>query len=76
MSLLLDNLIVGEPVARDDGRFYVPLHIERERPGLSNIILRVASDAFETVEEAQAFGQSLAVAWNSTIKILVDQIRG
>lgn len=72
---MLDNLIVGEPVARDDGRFYVPLHIERERPGLSNILLRVASDAFDTVEEAQAFASSLAVAWNSSIKILVDQLK-
>ena len=63
--MLRDKLIVGEPVARDDGRFYVPLHIDRARPGLSNILLRVASDAFETLEKGQAFANDLSKAWNN-----------
>ena len=59
-----EQLLVGEPVARDDGRFYIPLYIERDHPGLSNILLRVASDAFETLDETKKFADHLARVWN------------
>lgn len=49
------RFVAGEPVARDDGRFYVPVNRLHPRPGLSDTVLRIASDAFATVEEAQTF---------------------
>lgn len=59
------KLDVGAPVDRDDGRFYVPLTRMTAREGVSNIVARVASDAFEEPEiNAQLFAMELAYRWN------------
>ena len=58
-------LSVGEPVARDDGRFYVPVTVPCHREGLSPVVLRVASDAFDTLEAARYFAGVLVTRWNS-----------
>ena len=57
-------LKINPPVPRDDGRFYVPVTMEIDRPGLSPIVLRVASDAFATVRDAEDFAQELCHRWN------------
>lgn len=57
-------LIAGEPVERDDGRFYVPVLRRDARPGLSDTVLRVASDAFSALINATAFAQVVADAFN------------
>jgi hypothetical protein len=62
--LFEEELQVGEPVSRDDGRFYVPVTILCDRLGLSPIVFRVASDAFPSVEDAQKFAQELVNRWN------------
>lgn len=58
------RLEVGEPVPREDGRFYIPLHRWPSEPNLSDTVLRVASDAFRTLEGAAAFGLVLATVYN------------
>lgn len=62
-----EPLKVNPPVPRDDGRHYVPVTIEIERPGLSPIVLRVASDAFPTVDEADDFARELCRRWNRAL---------
>lgn len=59
------HLEAGEPVARDDGRFYVPLIRWPGEAGLSDIVARVASDAFRELKHAQTFANVLAFAYNS-----------
>lgn len=55
----------GKIVPRDDGRFYVPLSRVPGREGVSNIVARVASDAFEEpYMDAQLFAMELAYRWN------------
>lgn len=58
-------------VARDDGRFYVPVErcAIRVNDTRSQTVLRVASDAFDTVEEAEAFAGAVAEAWNAARRI-------
>lgn len=58
------QLVVGDEVARDDGRFYVPVSRVQEEDGVSNIVLRVASDAFEDAHDATAFAHTVADRWN------------
>lgn len=54
----------GEPVAREDGRFYVPLNRWPEEAKVSNVVARVASDAFPDLDSAKVFANVLAFAWN------------
>jgi hypothetical protein len=58
------HMHVGEPVAREDGRFYVPVSRWPEEEKLSNVVLRVASDAFPDVQSAEVFARIVAHAWN------------
>ena len=61
----LVEFIVGTPVQREDGRAYVPISIARSAGGsLSNVVLRVASDAFDTLDEAIAMADEIATRWN------------
>ncbi|AXQ68824.1 hypothetical protein HOU00_gp301 [Caulobacter phage CcrPW] len=55
----------GAAIQREDGRFYVPLSRIPPRADVSNIVARVASDAFEDPAiEAQLFALELAGRWN------------
>lgn len=62
-------LEVGEPVARDDGRFYVPISrtVVPESDPRSRIVARVASDAFYTLDEARALADALTKAFNAAL---------
>lgn len=59
---------VGEPVIRKDdpqNRFYVPVSRSEDLPGVdSQIVLRVASDAFKNEEDAVKFGKHVEQALN------------
>lgn len=55
---------VAEPVARDDGRFYVPVNRKKPVDGLSATVLRIASDAFFDLDSAQVFANVIAGAYN------------
>ena len=58
-------LDVGNPVAREDGRYYVPVTIIREsRSTLSNVVLHVSSDAFENLEDTKEFAEQLVTLYN------------
>jgi hypothetical protein len=59
-------LQVGRRVERDDGRFYIPISRSafRLNDARSTVVTRVASDAFDTVDEAERFALDLATAWN------------
>lgn len=59
------QLKVGAPIARDDGRFYVPVSVSDPPPGKSAIVFRVSSDAFDTVTDAEAFALEVAAHWNA-----------
>lgn len=59
------QLKVGTPIARDDGRFYVPVSIAEPLPGKSAIVFRVSSDAFDSVSDAEAFALEVAAHWNA-----------
>ena len=65
------TLQVGAKVARDDGRFYVPVHRTafRYADDRSLTVLRVASDAFDTVEQAEEFAQAVVAAWNAARRV-------
>lgn len=65
------KLALGAKVARDDGRFYVPVHrtMIRLNDARSTTVLRVASDAFDTVEQAEAFADGVVCAWNAARRI-------
>lgn len=56
-------------VPRDDGRFYIPLKRTAIRPNddRSTTVLRVASDAFDSVAEARCFAVDVCAAYNSVI---------
>lgn len=62
------NLLVGARVERDDGRFYIPLNRAASADGGSPTVARVASDAFDSVDEAERFALALAEAWNHTYR--------
>ncbi len=67
MSNNLDTAIYpGARVPRDDGRFYVPLNRGRIRVNdqRSTVVARVASDAFDTVEEAEVYAAGMAERFN------------
>lgn len=64
MSLRNTTLMVEEPVARDDGRFYVPVTISPAEEGVSPIVLRVASDAFTDLNKAKQFANEVVARWN------------
>lgn len=50
--------VADPPVARDDGRFYVPVRrVVAFGEGCSPIVLRVASDAFPEAREAEEFAK-------------------
>jgi len=56
---------VGEAVRRDDGRFYVPVVRIDPRPGVdSQVVMRVASDAFLDLKEAVMFAEEAAAGLN------------
>ncbi|USN14032.1 hypothetical protein KABACHOK_01960 [Brevundimonas phage vB_BpoS-Kabachok] len=59
---------VGRRVERDDGRFYIPLNRAafRLNDARSLTVARVASDAFDSVDEAERFALAFAEAWNHT----------
>jgi len=59
-------LAVRKRVEREDGRFYIPLARSaiRVQDARSMIVARVASDAFDSVDEADRFALDLASAWN------------
>jgi hypothetical protein len=57
-------LHVGSPVAREDGRYYVPVLRNEPSGELSKIVLRIASDAFVEVEDAIDFADELIRVWN------------
>jgi len=60
----MDELEVGEPVEREDGRFYIPIsHMAPTE--LSPIVCRVASDAFPSVALAQFFAHNLVNIYNN-----------
>ena len=65
------KLQVGAKVARDDGRFYVPVMrcAFRYADERSLTVLRIASDAFDTVEQAEEFAQAVVDAWNAARRI-------
>ncbi|UTC28867.1 hypothetical protein MARCHEWKA_03550 [Brevundimonas phage vB_BpoS-Marchewka] len=65
------KLAVGAKVARDDGRFYVPVSRTaiRLNDARSMTVLRVASDAFDTVAQAEEFAQGVVDAWNAARRI-------
>ena len=64
------KLEAGAKVARDDGRFYVPVNRAEPLGGdLSPTVLRIASDAFDTVEAAEAFADGVVEAWNAARRI-------
>lgn len=69
--------IVGEPVLRKDDpqqRFYVPVsRVESLEGAESQIVLRVASDAFLSEQEAVMFGAFVEKCLNIGKKILVDE---
>lgn len=60
-----DVVVVGEVVPREDGRFYIPLFRVPAVPGLSDTVLRVASDAFLDLESAKGFAIAIAAAYNA-----------
>lgn len=63
----VDELRVGKPVQRDDGRYYVPVirSYDFDTPeGCSEIVLRIASDAFEHLGDAIEFAEQVVVRWN------------
>lgn len=63
------KLVAGDKVARDDGRFYVPVNRAEPVEGLSPTVLRIASDAFGTIENAEAFADGVVSAWNTARRI-------
>jgi hypothetical protein len=62
---VVGELTVGHAVAREDGRHYVPVTITRSaKSDLSPIVLRVASDAFDTLDDAIEFANEVERRWN------------
>ncbi len=60
----MDELVVGDPVEREDGRFYIPIsHMAPTE--LSPIVCRVASDAFPSLGMAQFFAANLVSIYNN-----------
>jgi hypothetical protein len=57
-------LEVGDPVARDDGRFYVPVNRVSNPKKLSPTVLRIASDAFPDPQMAIDFADEIVEAFN------------
>lgn len=59
------DLVAGDVVPREDGRFYVPVRRTYLRTGSSDIVLRVASDAFDGDVLATAlFADEIVHRWN------------
>lgn len=60
-------LHVGAPVAREDGRFYVPVNRNDAAPdGCSTTVFRVASDAFTDLNDAVELADEIIRVWNET----------
>lgn len=58
-------LEAGEVVPREDGRFYVPVSRVDAQEDVSNIVLRVASDAFGgDMYAAASFADEIVHRWN------------
>lgn len=57
----------GATVPRDDGRFYVPVDrtMIRVNDDRSQTVLRVASDAFDVLSDAEEFAQDIVDTWNA-----------
>ena len=68
----MSRFVVGEPVLRKDDpqkRFYVPVsRVEPLEGADSQIVLRVASDAFLSPEEAVRFGEFVERCLNAEQK--------
>ena len=64
------KLRVGEPIPRDDGRFYIPLFKPEHEEGLSDIVLRVASDAFPDLEGAKRHANMIALSFAQCTEVL------
>jgi hypothetical protein len=58
------HLDVGAPVAREDGRFYIPVTRWPDLDGVSTTVLRIASDAFDELQSAEVFATVIAHAYN------------
>jgi len=54
-----ERLTAAEPVQRDDGRYYIPICTTHPRQGKSEVVMRVASDAFHTMREAEQFADEI-----------------
>lgn len=63
------KLQCAAPVPRDDGRCYIPLKRTaiRLNDARSMTVLRVASDAFDSVEQAEAFAAEVCTAYNASL---------
>lgn len=59
------RLEVGEKTMRDDGRFYIPVTMTPPEPGMSPIVLRVASDAFTNDIDPLLLATEVASRWNA-----------
>lgn len=62
------EISVGRRVEREDGRFYIPINRSALDDRRSQTVARVASDAFDSVDEAERFALALAEAWNHTYR--------
>jgi hypothetical protein len=62
------QLIVGDRVDREDGRFYIPVSMAKRASVASNIVLRVASDAFTDEFAPVLFADEVARRWNEAIR--------
>jgi hypothetical protein len=71
-AFVLEFLTVGNPVTREDGRFYVPVARVDALDGVpSQIVFRVASDAFLTLDDAVSFATKLVDEHNANL--MADQ---
>lgn len=60
-------LTAGDVVPCDNGHFQIPLRSLNHSQDLSAVVLKVASDAFSDVDEAEAFAELLATTWNARL---------
>lgn len=60
------RLRVEAKVMREDGRFYIPVSMSPPEPGVSPIVLRVASDAFLNEIDPLLLATEVAARWNGT----------
>lgn len=64
------KLQVGEPILRDDARFYIPLFKPEHEEGTSDTVARIAADAFPDIESAKRFANMLALSYAQCTEVL------